>query len=128
SGRVVVIGERTYGKGVVQTVLELPDHEPKVAVKLTTATYQRPSGANIHRGEKKESEEGGVKPNPGYEVKLNDENRRKFREWRRARDVVHGKPGLSGAKKPETNGKVDAPFHDLYLERALEYIRGELKK
>jgi carboxyl-terminal processing protease len=128
SGRVVVVGERTYGKGVVQTVLELHDHDPPVAVKLTTATYHRPSGANIHRGDKKESEEWGVKPNPGYEVKLSDDDRRQFREWRRARDVVHGKPGFGGAKKPEANGKVDAPFHDQYLERALEYIHGELKK
>jgi carboxyl-terminal processing protease len=128
SGRVIIVGERTYGKGVVQSVLELPDHEPKVALKLTTANYQRPSGANIHRGDKKENEEWGVKPTADYEVKLSDDDRRKFREWRRQRDVVHGKPGLGAAKKPEPNGKSDAPFQDRYLERALEHIRAELKK
>jgi carboxyl-terminal processing protease len=129
SGRVMVVGERTYGKGVVQTVFELPDQEPKVALKLTTATYWRPSGVNIHRGDKKESEEWGVKPNAGFEVKLDDKEQTQYREWRRKRDVVHGKPGLGTAKKPEAGGEtVDAPFNDRYLERALAYIRGELKK
>jgi carboxyl-terminal processing protease len=129
SGRVMVVGERSYGKGVVQSVIELPDHEPKVALKLTTATYWRPSGVNIHRGDKKESEEWGVKPNAGFEVKLDEKEAVHYREWRRKRDVVQGKPGLGAAKKPETNGEtVEAPFHDRYLERALTYIRGELKK
>ena len=44
--RAVVIGERTYGKGSVQKLLRLPG-DPPSAVKLTTETYWRPSGANI---------------------------------------------------------------------------------
>ena len=46
-GRAVVIGTRTWGKGSVQNVVELEDG--KSALKLTTASYQRPSGKNIHR-------------------------------------------------------------------------------
>ncbi|MEK6234818.1 MAG: S41 family peptidase, partial [Planctomycetales bacterium] len=45
--RAIVIGERTWGKGSVQNVIDL--EEGKSALKLTTASYWRPSGKNIHR-------------------------------------------------------------------------------
>ena len=45
--RAVVVGERTWGKGSVQNVIELEDGHS--ALKLTTASYRRPSGKNIHR-------------------------------------------------------------------------------
>ncbi|UGB37815.1 S41 family peptidase [Frateuria soli] len=42
--RALIVGRRTFGKGVVQTVLPLDaDH----AVKLTTARYYTPNGASI---------------------------------------------------------------------------------
>ncbi|MFC5524420.1 S41 family peptidase [Rhodanobacter ginsengisoli] len=42
--RALIMGQRTFGKGVVQTVLPLDaDH----AVKITTARYYTPSGASI---------------------------------------------------------------------------------
>jgi len=42
--RALIVGRRTFGKGVVQTVLPLDaDH----AVKLTTARYYTPSGTSI---------------------------------------------------------------------------------
>jgi carboxyl-terminal processing protease len=126
SGRVIVVGERTYGKGVVQTVFELKDHEPKVALKLTTATYWRPSGKNIHRGpEMKDSDEWGVKPDPGFEVKLDEKEAIEHQKWRRKRDVVYGKPGLSKNGTPE---KAESTYKDRSLERALEYVRGQVKK
>ena len=46
--RAVVVGERSYGKGSVQKLLYL-NPEKTAAVKLTTETYWRPSGKNIHR-------------------------------------------------------------------------------
>ncbi len=42
--RAVVMGERTYGKGIVQTVLELPYN---AQMKLTTNKYYLPSGRCI---------------------------------------------------------------------------------
>ncbi|MGD8863195.1 MAG: S41 family peptidase [Myxococcales bacterium] len=42
--RAVIIGTRTFGKGSVQNVMELPDHS---ALKLTTALYFTPSGRSI---------------------------------------------------------------------------------
>ena len=43
-GRAVLVGTRTFGKGSVQNVIELPDHS---AIKLTTALYYTPSGRSI---------------------------------------------------------------------------------
>ena len=57
--RAVVIGERTWGKGSVQNVIELEGG--RSALKLTTASYQRPNGKNIHRfPDAKETDEWGV--------------------------------------------------------------------
>jgi len=44
-GRATLMGERTFGKGSVQTVMPLPDGQ---ALKLTTSRYFTPSGASIH--------------------------------------------------------------------------------
>jgi carboxyl-terminal processing protease len=43
-GRATLMGERTYGKGSVQTVMPLRDGE---ALKLTTSRYYTPSGRSI---------------------------------------------------------------------------------
>ena len=43
----VVVGERTYGKGTVQTLTRLPNGEG--IVKLTTALYLTPAGRRIER-------------------------------------------------------------------------------
>lgn len=42
--RAVIVGTRTFGKGSVQNVIELPDQS---ALKLTTALYYTPSGRSI---------------------------------------------------------------------------------
>ncbi|MCA9581457.1 MAG: hypothetical protein KC416_06660 [Myxococcales bacterium] len=42
--RAVIVGESTFGKGSVQTIIELPDHS---GLKLTIARYYTPSGASI---------------------------------------------------------------------------------
>jgi carboxyl-terminal processing protease len=44
-GRATLMGERTFGKGSVQTVIPLRDGQ---ALKLTTSKYFTPSGASIH--------------------------------------------------------------------------------
>jgi carboxyl-terminal processing protease len=44
-GRATLMGERTFGKGSVQTVMPLRNGQ---ALKLTTSRYYTPSGASIH--------------------------------------------------------------------------------
>jgi carboxyl-terminal processing protease len=43
--RAIIMGEQTFGKGSVQTILPLPNG--KTAVKLTTARYFTPNGRSI---------------------------------------------------------------------------------
>jgi carboxyl-terminal processing protease len=45
SGVGTIIGEKTYGKGVVQSIWQLPD---KSAIKITTARYFTPKGRDIN--------------------------------------------------------------------------------
>ena len=49
--RAIVIGERSFGKGSVQTLLPLG---PETALRLTTARYYTPSGRSV--------QEGGIEP------------------------------------------------------------------
>ena len=44
-GRATIVGESTYGKGSVQTIMPLSDGR---ALKLTTSHYYTPSGKSIH--------------------------------------------------------------------------------
>ncbi|MEK6261385.1 MAG: S41 family peptidase [Planctomycetota bacterium] len=82
--RAIVVGERTWGKGSVQNVIELEGG--KSALKLTTASYHRPSGKNIHRFPKAtEKDEWGVMPDEGFEVKFTDEEMRKLDDVLRVR-------------------------------------------
>ncbi|HKI30605.1 MAG TPA: S41 family peptidase [Gemmataceae bacterium] len=125
--RAVVVGERSYGKGSVQNVIEMKEGGDTAALKLTTASYWRPSGKNIHRfPDAKESDEWGVKPNEGFEVKLSDEERLSYMLDRTQRDVVRGKG--NGAEPPKDEKDKKKPFEDRVLNKALEYLRGEIKR
>ncbi len=44
--RGVILGERTFGKGLVQSIIPLPENN---ALKLTTAKYYIPSGRSIQK-------------------------------------------------------------------------------
>jgi carboxyl-terminal processing protease len=125
----VIVGERSYGKGSVQNVIEMKEGDQKAALKLTTASYWRPSGKNIHRfPDAKEGDEWGVKPNDGYEVKLTDEERLEYLLDRSERDIVRGKTGTSEPpkEKKDKEGK-KKPFEDRVLNKALDYLRVEIK-
>ncbi|MCC6417204.1 MAG: S41 family peptidase [Gemmataceae bacterium] len=129
--RAIVIGERSFGKGSVQHII--PMENGTSALKLTTASYWRPSGKNIHRfPDSKEQDEWGVKPNDGFEVKLNDEERIEYFKWRRERDVIRRNgapaPKVEKEKDEKADGKKKEPFKDRVMEKALEYLRGQIKK
>ena len=86
----MIVGDRTWGKGSVQNVIDLEDG--KSAIKLTVASYNRPNGHNIHRFKgMTEKDEWGVKPNEGFEIRLTPEESNKLFLWRAAKDVAAGK-------------------------------------
>jgi carboxyl-terminal processing protease len=111
--RAVVMGERTWGKGSVQNVIELEGG--KSALKLTTASYHRPNGKNIHRfPDAKDEDEWGVLPNDGYELKLNGFQTGRLIEYRRQRDILVGKHAKAAASAiakndPKADPKDETP-------------------
>ncbi len=126
--RAVIIGERTWGKGSVQNVVELEDGHS--ALKLTTASYRRPNGKNIHRfPDAKESDEWGVMPDSGYEIKLSDGEMLALMHDRRDRDIL--RPATSNGapatpEPPATDKKL--PSVDRQLQAALKYLGTEMAK
>ena len=119
--RAVVIGERTWGKGSVQNVIELEGG--KSALKLTTASYFRPSGKNIHRFPKAtEGDEWGVVPDTGFELSLNRQQTERLIADRRKRDIIerHHEPKADQAEpdekddepKPDETSPDDAPAEE----------------
>jgi hypothetical protein len=81
------MGERTWGKGSVQNIIELENG--RSALKLTTAAYKRPSGKNIHRfPDSKDKDEWGVMPDLGYELGMNEREIHEMLVDRRNRDII----------------------------------------
>jgi carboxyl-terminal processing protease len=132
--RAIIIGERSYGKGSVQNIILLENETS--ALKLTTASYWRPSGKNIHRfPDRKDFEaagidpdEWGVKPDPGFEVKLTDEERLEYMIYRAERDVVRAQPKAPAKKAKGKDAKPKPPFTDRVLQKALEHLRTKLSR
>ena len=109
----IVVGERTWGKGSVQNVIELEGG--KSQLKLTTASYHRPSGKNIHRfPDSKESDEWGVMPDDNYGVRFSPEEMKDYQDYRRQRDVL------------SKDGPPKSTFVDRQLTRAEEYVTEQI--
>jgi carboxyl-terminal processing protease len=111
--RALIVGERTWGKGSVQNVIELEGG--KSALKLTTASYHRPSGKNIHRFPgAKDTDEWGVMPDDSYTVDFSIEELQQYSEYRRNRDVL------------SSEGPPKSEFVDRQLNKGLEYLTAQL--
>ena len=120
NGRAAVVGERSYGKGTVQQLI--PIRSGKGTLKLTSASYWRPSGVNIHRAPNTlETEAWGVMPDVGNEVPLSEEEQIKWFEWRQQRDLV---PENEVASENESESKKLEPAieTDAALARAVELL------
>lgn len=114
--RALVVGERSWGKGSVQNVIELDGGQS--ALKLTTASYHRPSGKNIHRfPNAKESDEWGVVPDEGYLIKFSTEEMQKYLDYRRQRDILR-----------EDRSEKPVEFTDTQVAKGIEWLKAELAK
>lgn len=106
--RAIVVGERTWGKGSVQNVIRIDDG--KSILKLTTASYHRPSGVNIHRFKDMGPDDTwGVLPDEDFEIPY---SRKQWEAWskdRAERDIVK-RTDDAGDKATEAKGpKLDGP-------------------
>jgi carboxyl-terminal processing protease len=108
-GRGTIVGERTFGKGSVQTPYPLPDGSH---LKITTARYYTPNGTSVHREEGKK--EWGVAPD--YMVEMSqDEYAKLMKTWSDERIVKGEKPvGPEG-------------FKDFQLEAGVEVLKAKME-
>jgi len=112
--RATIVGQRTWGKGTVQQVIELEDR--RGALKLTMASYWRPSNKNIQRRrDAGENEDWGVRPDSGCEVVLEGDELTRLRLWRMHRDLSKAPGGMAEAKG-------DGHFDDRQLAKAVECL------
>lgn len=103
--RAVVIGERTFGKGSVQSLLQLGDGE---ALRLTTARYFTPGGQVIHGK--------GIEPDVSLPVSAADDRKLNIQRLRDDFTSVE-----------EFKARFDfEPIPDRQLEAALDVLRGLL--
>jgi carboxyl-terminal processing protease len=113
--RAIVVGERTFGQGIVRGLFPLKSGIG--AMKLPVAAYYRPNGKSMNRYPgSNDSDDWGVKPDVGYEVALTDEELKDYEKDRAARDVLNG----------ETTPKVEFP--DRLLQKASEYVQAQSGK
>jgi carboxyl-terminal processing protease len=125
--RALIVGQKTFGKGSVQTVLPL---DSKTAVKLTTARYFTPSGNSIQakgiipdiivkplqlKSNKKDEDESFV---PLSEADLeghlsNPEGKKKSNEIKKAADKV----------KKDKKADIDLATKDYQLYEALNVLK-----
>lgn len=120
--RALILGGRTFGKGSVQTIVNL---ETGGALKVTTAYYFLPSGRNI---QKKPGEKNwGVDPKDGYFVLLSQAQTDALKQ-------DHTRRGLVGFKKDEapkfaerlTPKLLETEHHDPQLAAALKTLTARL--
>ena len=115
-GRATIFGSRSFGKGTVQQLLPLAAGES--LLKLTAASYWRPSGVNIHRlPGTPDDEPWGVSPRSENAVSLTEDERRAWFDWRRQRDLLE----VEGAEPidPPAPGRLEA---DAILARAVAHL------
>jgi carboxyl-terminal processing protease len=129
----------------VQNIEELEGG--KSAVRLTIATYWRPSGKDIHkRRNATDADDWGVRPDAGLEVKLNREQYQARALARRNRDVTPLAELLKASAEHETrssepnpaappvpipdpseDGPAAGASTDAQLDKAIEYLLDRLK-
>lgn len=99
--RAILVGEKTFGKGSVQSVLPLDDGS---AIRLTTAKYYTPSKRVIH--------DHGIEPDIVVPIAPDD--------WRKLQ-IKRSRP--EGAELQEGEEDVDDVV-DIQLERAIDVLKG----
>lgn len=88
--RAILIGEKTYGKGSLQTIIPIPG---RGAIKLTTAYFVSPNGNIINQN--------GIIPDIEIKQEINENHKGTIDPIiQRALDLIHG---LLVINEPETN-------------------------
>ena len=122
NARAIILGERTFGKGIVQTVVPLKSGEGHL--KVTEQDYYVPSGRSIQRED--DSTEWGVDPNAGFYVPMTNNEYREMLRVRRQYEIIRAdEPGAEDAdwSNPEW---ILSTLKDMQLSSAVTAIRTRL--
>lgn len=119
-GRAVLVGVRTFGKGSVQNVFELPGGS---ALKLTTYRYYAPSGSSIQAT--------GISPDLVAEQPRSDDEAAPLREEELEGHLAAQPKGVAGQQKPpsgrqapQASGEVPEIFaRDLQGQRGYAVLK-----
>jgi carboxyl-terminal processing protease len=113
--RAYIVGERSFGKGSVQNIRDFGEGK----LKLTTATFWRPSGKNLYKRDPEalKNDTWGVKPDEA--VPLTEKERTELYDHLRNNEVIPRRDVK--AKEPTSD------FKDQQLEKAVEYLGEQIK-
>ena len=106
--RAVVVGQRSFGKASVQSLIPLPDGS---GLRLTVARYYTPAGRSIHRDEKNKT--GGIVPDIVVPV-TQEAEAKLYAQW----ELIYAKD-----KKPHSAVKAEEMVRDVVLDRAVEMLK-----
>ncbi|HEV3004336.1 MAG TPA: S41 family peptidase [Pirellulales bacterium] len=116
----LLVGVRTFGKGSVQSIVQLVDNQG--ALKLTTGFFQSPGGHDIDRAAGGDT--WGVDPSEGCHVPLDEDQATAMARLRRERSVLRKSAAAPLADlTPESIGKQMA---DLQLAAGLKAALAKL--
>ena len=122
NGRAKVLGARSFGKGSVQEVHELPFH--RGTLKLTSARYYLPSGRNLSRDS--DSVVWGVDPDPGFVVPMSDDEYREMRLARREYEIIRAQSNDVGQNWSDSEW-IREQAKDAQLASALDALQSRLR-
>ena len=118
--RAIIVGETTYGKGSVQTIIPL-ERPQGSALRLTTALYYTPADVTI--------DESGIKPDVEVEMDIETQRQLLTQMWRSyASDPTMEHEQNHGTVTGNTDGELDAEgnqmdlVQDSVLQRAVEIL------
>jgi carboxyl-terminal processing protease len=115
--RAAVVGRRTRGKASVQTPIHLG--VPQAGMKLTSGTFLRPSGRNLHRfPDSRADDDWGVRPDVEFRVSTDLDAR--LKAWWQTATL---RPGGSSERIP-----LDTPGADPCQTAALEALRERMRQ
>jgi C-terminal peptidase prc len=118
-GRARVGGQRSFGKASVQSPVHLG--MPYTGMRLTSGTFERPSGKNLHRlPESKVGDAWGVCPDADLECRLTPATNAALKEAWLLQTL---RPGSSLERL-----LLDDPATDAVCNAALEYLRSQPDK
>ena len=129
--RATIVGIRSFGKGIIQSIIELPFQSG--ILQLTDSEYRRPSGASIHRKKNAtDSNDWGVIPD--HIVEISEAEHIAVITYRMLRSNVITKERLAVLDqfRQRIEGQDNQfeftgspPYYDPQLDKAIEILLGK---